>query len=161
MLGSFMIAGGLLAVFSRSATVPVEGITGGTMLLAGLSHLFMGMTDRDNPRALQAWQSMLGALLLFAGGVLVLEPVNEATTISILIGAAAIAIGVVRIVLSLTRRRGWIFVAASGGLTVVLGFAVLLSLAQADGIGPGRILAVDLIAAGAALILAGPGRRLV
>ena len=161
MTGAFMVAGGVLALASRSEAVPVEGITGGTMLLAGLSHLFMGATDRDNPRSLRAWQSSLGALLLGLGGMLVVEPLDDAVTLSILLGAIAIAVGVVRVVLSLTRRQGWLGLALSGGLTVILGFGVLLSLAWTDGIGPGRILAVDLISAGVALILAGPGRRVV
>ena len=159
MLGGFMIVGGCAALGIRagSAMTP-EAVAGGAYLLAAIATLWMVATDSDTPPALLAWQGGLGLSLGAIGGILLVGPATTLVAPSITLGTALIAAGLIRGVLSLTRRRGWAWMTASAAVSAALGLALLLSLTQ---VAAGQLAAIDLIAAGIALILRGPGRRIM
>lgn len=149
-VGVALILLGVLALSSLTvATFATVAMVGVAMLLAGVVEVAHGFRQRGTGRA--AFWVLLG-LLYIACGVLVLKnPVLAAGALTLMLGAALAASGIVRIALAFQVRqvtRAWGWLAASGAATILLGLVILLHWPASSLTLLGLLLGLDLLVAG-------------
>jgi uncharacterized membrane protein HdeD (DUF308 family) len=103
--------------------------------------------------------ALLGVLYIVAGFVTFENPLLAALLLTLVLGASLAASGIMRIFLafSLKRETPWIWVAASGVITLLLGLLILARwpISSIDVLG--MFLDIDLVIAGAGWIGLGLG----
>jgi uncharacterized membrane protein HdeD (DUF308 family) len=103
--------------------------------------------------------ALLGVLYIVAGFVTFENPLLAALLLTLVLGASLAASGIMRIFLafSLKRETPWIWVAASGVITLLLGLLILARwpISSIDVLG--MFLGIDLVIAGAGWIGLGLG----
>lgn len=143
VLGVFAL--GSLA-FATLATVTLVGVA---MVGAGIVELVHGFRQRGTGRA-PFW--LLLGLLYLVGGVIVLRnPTLAAGALTLVLGAAFAASGIVRIALALQVRQvtdAWGWLAASGAATIMLGLVLLLLWPASSLTALGLLMALDLMVSG-------------
>lgn len=109
---------------------------------------------------------LLMSVLYFILGALVLEnPLGTSLALTTLLAATLVVLGLVRALAALNHRayRGWGWLLASGLITLVLGFLVLLQWVGAGFWIIGMFVGIDLVFHGAAYVRLGlavkPARR--
>lgn len=160
-VGVALIVLGVLALGSLAfATLATVTLVGVAMLAAGLVEVVHGFRQRGTGHAI-LW--ILLGVLYVAGGVLVLRnPGLAAGALTLMLGAALAASGVVRIALALQVRQvtdAWGWLAASGAATIMLGLVVLLLWPASSLTALGLLLAVDLLVAGLGWVQVGLALR--
>jgi uncharacterized membrane protein HdeD (DUF308 family) len=103
----------------------------------------------------------LGILYIIAGFVAFENPLLTAAWLTLILGAALCASGIVRIFLSFNMQHGspWIWVVVSGVITLLLGLIILAHWPVSSLWTLGIFLGVDLVFAGASWIGIGIGLR--
>lgn len=102
------------------------------------------------------WVTLVGGIvLLAAGGLLLLEPQVGALTVTIVVGAAFLTGGVVRLVMMFGVATGRWQYALSGVASLVIGAWILANPVAATLTVLGTLLAVELAFEGIALLVAG------
>jgi len=159
-LGVVYVVAGVIAlgsvVMATVATVIVVGIM---MIVAGVAEVINAFQVRTWGRFL-FWLA-LGVLYIIAGFVAFESPLLTAVWLTLFLGAALVASGLVRIFLGFNMREGmpWIWVVASGVITLLLGLIILAHWPNSAFYTLGIILGVDLVFAGASWIGLGMGLR--
>ena len=103
----------------------------------------------------------LGILYIIAGFVAFENPLLTAAWLTLILGAALCASGVVRIFLGFNMQHGspWIWVVVSGVITLLLGLIILAHWPVSSLWTLGIFLGVDLVFAGASWVGVGMGLR--
>ena len=130
------------------------------MLLAGVVEVVHGFRQRGTGR-IALW-ILLGALYIACGVLVLRNPVLAAGALTLMLGAALIASGVVRVVIALQVRqvtKAWGWLAASGVATAVLGGIILLRWPASSHTTLGLLLGLDLLLAGLGWVLVGLALR--
>ena len=160
-VGCALIVLGVAALFSLGvATAATVTLVGVTMLLAGVVEVVHGFRQRGTGR--MALWILLGALYIACGVLVLRNPVLAAGVLTLMLGAALIASGVVRVVLALQVRqvtKAWGWLAASGVATGVLGGIILLRWPASSQTTLGLLLGLDLLLAGLGWLLVGLALR--
>jgi uncharacterized membrane protein HdeD (DUF308 family) len=157
-LGVVYIIAGLIAlgsvVLATIATVFVVGIM---MLIAGVAEVFHAFQIKTWGKFL-LWL-LLGALYIIAGFLTFENPLLAAALLTLLLGIALIASGIMRIWLAFSMKAGmpWIWVVVSGVITVLLGLIILAHWPVSSLYILGLFLGIDLIFAGAGWLAVGFG----
>ena len=149
-VGASLILLGIFALGSLAlATLATVALVGVAMLGAGLVELVHGFRQRGTGRG-PLW--LLLGLLYLAGGVIVLRnPTLAAGALTLVLGAAFAASGIVRIALALQVRQvtdAWGWLAASGAATIMLGLVLLLLWPASSLTALGLLMALDLLVSG-------------
>lgn len=159
-LGVVYVIAGVIAlgsvVFATVVSVFVVGIM---MLIAGVAEVI-------NAFAIKTWGKfllwlLLGVLYIVAGFLTFDNPLLAAAVLTLLLGVALIASGIMRIVLGFSMRRGtpWGWVVFSGVVTLLLGLIILGHWPISSLYVLGILLGIDLIVAGIGWIGVGSGLR--
>ncbi len=159
-LGAVYIVAGLVAlgsvVFATAATVFIVGIM---MIIAGAAEVF-------NSFQIKTWGKfvlwlLLGALYIIAGFAAFDNPLLAAALLTLLLGFALTASGIMRIILSFGLKQGtpWLSVAASGVITLLLGLVILAHWPISSLYILGLFLGIDLVFAGLGWISIGFGLK--
>jgi len=152
---------GVLALCSLGvATVATVTVVGIAMLLAGVVEVVHGFRQRGTGR-IALW-ILLGALYIACGVLVLRNPILAAGVLTLMLGAALVASGVVRVVLALQVRqvtKAWGWLAASGVATGVLGGIILLRWPASSLTTLGLLLGLDLLFAGLGWLLVGLALR--
>jgi uncharacterized membrane protein HdeD (DUF308 family) len=159
-LGVVYVVAGLVAlgsvVFATVVTVFVVGIM---MLIAGVAEVI-------NAFQLKSWGKfllwlLLGVLYIIAGFITFENPLFAAALLTLFLGFALIASGVMRIVLgfSMKAEMPWVAVVFSGLITFLLGLIIVIHWPVSGLYILGIFLGIDLIFAGAGWIGVGLGLR--
>jgi uncharacterized membrane protein HdeD (DUF308 family) len=149
-LGVVYVIAGFIALGSIvTATVASVFIVGIMMIIAGVAELFNAFQIKSWGKFL-IW-ALLGLLYIVAGFVTFENPLFAAVLLTLLLGAALVASGVVRIFLAFNMKREmpWILVAFSGLITLLLGLLILARWPVNSVYILGLFLGIDLIFAGA------------
>jgi uncharacterized membrane protein HdeD (DUF308 family) len=157
-LGVVYVVAGLLALASVAmATVVSVLIVGFMMVLCGVAEVVNAFQFKSWPKFL-LWLA-LGLLYVVSGFITFENPLLAAAVLTLLLGAALIASGIMRIVLAFSMKQGspWIWVAVSGVLTLLLGLVILSGWPVSSLYILGMFLGIDLVFAGAAWIGLGLG----
>src|SRR4029450_9956907 len=134
-------------------------VVGIMMSIVGIIQVINAFQVRDsNQRLLSLF---LGALYIIAGLVTFESPLLAAQVLTIILGAALITSGVVRIVLAFSMKEGlsWIWIVVSGVITFCLGILILARWPASSVYALGLFLGIDMVFAGAGWIGLGLGVR--
>jgi len=159
-LGVVYVIAGLIAlgsvVFATVVTVFVVGVM---MLLAGVAEVISAFQIKSWGKFL-LWV-LLGALYIVAGFATFENPLLAAALLTLLLGFALVASGVMRIVLafSMKQEMPWVWVAVSGVITLLLGLIILAHWPVSGLYILGLFLGIDLIIAGLGWIGIGLGLK--
>ncbi len=160
-VGAALVVLGVAALFSLGvATAATVTLVGVAMLLAGVVEVVHGFRQRGTGR--MALWILLGALYIACGVLVLRNPVLAAGVLTLMLGAALIASGVVRVVIALQVRqvtKAWGWLAASGVATGVLGGIILLRWPASSQTTLGLLLGLDLLLAGLGWVLVGLALR--
>lgn len=159
-LGVVYLLAGFVALGSvLSATVVSVFLVGIMMIIAGVAEVINAFEVRGWGKFL-LWL-LLGVLYIVAGLVTFQNPVLAAAVLTLILGAALVASGIMRIILafSVQREAPWIWVLLSGAITLVLGALILARWPVSSLYVLGLFLGIDLIFAGAGWLGLGLGLR--
>ncbi len=159
-LGVVYVIAGFIAlgsvVFATVVTVFVVGVM---MLIAGVAEVMNAFQIKTWGKFL-LWL-LLGALYIVAGFATFENPLLAAALLTLLLGFSLLASGVMRIVLAfgMKEEMPWIWVAASGVITLLLGLVILAHWPVSGLYILGLFLGIDLIVAGVGWIGIGVGLK--
>ncbi len=155
----YMVAGFIALGSVVTATVVSVFVVGIMMLIAGVAEVINAFQIKTWGRFL-LWL-LLGVLYIVAGFLTFENPLLAAALLTLLLGAALVASGIMRIVLGFGMKQAtpWIWVALSGLITFLIGLVILAHWPVASLYVLGILLGIDLIVAGAGWIGAGLGLK--
>jgi len=159
-LGVIYLLAGIVALGSVvMATVVSVLVVGVMMIVAGIAEVYSAFQIKSWGRFL-LW-ALLGVLYIVAGFVTFENPLLAAAVLTLILGAALVASGVMRIILAFSVRREtpWLWVLLSGLITLLLGLVILAHWPLSSLYVLGVFLGVDLVMAGAAWLGLGFGLR--
>jgi uncharacterized membrane protein HdeD (DUF308 family) len=159
-LGVIYVIAGLIALGSIvEATVVSVFIVGIMMLIAGVAEVIHAFQLKSWGKFL--FWVILGALYIVAGFVTFENPLLAAAILTLILGIALVASGVMRIILAFSLREGtpWLWVVVSGVITLLLGLIILAHWPVSSLYILGLFLGIDLVFAGAGWIGLGLGLR--
>src|SRR5271165_6047291 len=159
-LGIVYLIAGVIALGSVfAATVASVFVVGIMMMIAGVAEVI-------NAFQIKTWGRfffwlILGILYIVAGFVAFDNPLLTAVWLTLFLGAALVASGIMRIFLAFNMQHGspWMWVAVSGVVTLLLGLIILVHWPVSAVYTLGIFLGVDLVFAGASWIGLGLGLR--
>ena len=169
----WIVALGLVYLIAGSVALgSVVLATVASVFLVGIMMIVAGIAEIINAFQLKGWSKfliwvLLGALYIFAGLVTFENPLLAAAVLTLVLGAALVASGLVRIFLafSMKRESPWVWVLLSSIVTLLLGALILAHWPISSVYVLGIFLGIDLVMAGTAWIglgfaLRGGGTRL-
>jgi len=161
-LGVVYLIAGFIALGS------VVFATVATMLVVGIMMIISGVAEVINAFQLKAWGKfllwvLLGLLYIFAGFVTFENPLLAAALLTLMLGFALVASGIMRLILAFTMKEGapWLWVVLSGLITLALGVIILIHWPVSGLYILGIFLGVDLVFAGVSWISIGLALRKV
>src|SRR5467141_3156795 len=121
----YMIAGFIALGSVVTATVASVFVVGIMMLVAGVAEVINAFQIKTWGRFL-LWL-LLGVLYIVAGFVTFENPLLAAALLTLMLGAALVASGIMRIILAfgMKQEMPWIWVVVSGVITLLLGGMIL------------------------------------
>ena len=159
-LGAVYIVAGIIALGSVVlATVATVFVVGIMMVIAGVAEVINAFQIKTWGRFL-LWL-LLGALYIVAGLITFENPLLAAAILTLFLGIALIASGVMRIVLAFSMQAvmPWIWVLLSGVITLLLGLVIVAHWPVSSLYILGLFLGIDLVLAGASWIGIGLGLK--
>ncbi|EQA97658.1 uncharacterized membrane protein HdeD (DUF308 family) [Sphingobium wenxiniae] len=152
-LGVVYLVTGIIALGSVvMATVASVFVVGVMMLIAGVAEVVNAFQIKSWGKFL-LW-ALLGMLYIVAGFATFQNPLLAASVFTLILGAALIVSGIMRITLALSMKSQtpWGWVLLSGCITLLLGVLILAQWPVSSLFILGTLLAIDLIFAGAGWI---------
>ena len=152
-LGVVYLITGFIALGSVvRATVASVFVVGIMMIIAGVAEIINAFQCKGWGKFL-VW-ALLGVLYIVAGFITFENPLFAAALLTLLLGAALVASGIVRIFLafSMKRESPWIWVLLSSLITLVLGVLILARWPVSSVYVLGIFLGIDLVMAGASWV---------
>ena len=133
--------------------------TAASVFVVGIMMVVSGVAEVINAFQIKTWGRfllwiLLGALYIVAGFVTFQNPLLAAVFLTLILGAALVASGIMRIILAFSMKEGsaWLWVVFSGVVTLLLG-GVILSHWPVSGLYVlGVFLGIDLVIAGVSWI---------
>src|SRR5215470_2137010 len=159
-LGVVYLIVGVIALGSVvTATVASVFVVGIMMLIAGIAEVINAFQIKTWGRFL-LWL-LLGVLYIVAGFLTFENPLLAAALLTLLLGAALVASGIMRIVLGFAMKQAtsWLWVVLSGLIPFLIRLVILAHWPVASLYVLGILLGIDLIVAGAGWIGAGLGLK--
>lgn len=147
VLGTFGLIASLLFTL-------ISAFTFGAMMLIGGVVLLVDAWRRDGWKS-RALMLLIGALYVLSGVLVFVSPLSAIAALTLFIGAALVATGVLRIVMAFQLRpmATWVWVLASGVLSLLLGGLILAQWPASSAWVLGTFLAIELIFQGWAYIM--------
>ena len=160
VLAVICIAGGFLALLNPfGATVFAVTLAGWVFLIQGVIQVIHAFRVRDWSGFI--WSLGLGVLSLLVGVVLVADPLAGAIPLTLLVAALFLATGVAKTMFALALRpaSGWVWVLASGLVSVALGVMILAGLPATATAILGLLLGIELVSNGVLFLFVALGLR--
>ncbi len=155
----FMLAGVVALSCVVTATASAVFVIGIMMMMGGVAEIIAAFSVKEWGKFL-LWM-LLGVLYIAAGFIALEHPIQTATILTLMLGIALVAGGVLRLVLAFQMKESasWGWVALSGIITLLLG-AMIIAQWPASGIFVlGIFLGIDLIFIGSGWITMGLALR--
>ena len=153
--GIILITGGVFALLAPVlASLTATLIVGWTFVFAGLLHIVQAFRSGED----RWWNAGFGLLGLLLGASFIFNPLGGMISLTIVLGAAFLAYGLMQLYLAWKRRSMdsvWML-GLSGIVSVALALVIAFNLFTASVTVPGIVLAVELISTGVALLLLKP-----
>src|SRR5438270_10607828 len=147
-LGIIYLAAGAFALGSIVATVGTVFLIGIMMQVAGVAEVTHALQVKRSGK-FPLWLS-IGILYIVAGLVTIQNPHLAAQVLTLVLGLALVASGIMRILLSLTLGSGtpWIGAVLSGMVTLLIGIVIIARWPVSSLYILGLFLSIDLIVTG-------------
>jgi len=131
-----------------AASVASVFVVGMMMIIAGIAELVNAFQVKSWGKFI-VW-ALLGVLYIVAGFATFENPLLAAALLTLLLGAALVASGIIRVFLafSMKRETPWMWIAFSGAITLLLGLVILAHWPVNSVYILGMFLGIDLIVAG-------------
>ena len=158
---AFLFEGIVLALLGLAAMIvpplaslAVTILLGWMFLISGVAGLALTFWARGMPGF---WWSLLSAVLAIGAGlILLIQPVQGALTLTIVVGAYFLAEGVVTIMYALEHRRElsgrWSWLLLSGVMDLLIAFIVVAGLPGSAEWAIGLLVGINLVLGGASLV---------
>ena len=158
---AFLIEGIILVVLGLAAIIlpplaslAVTILLGWMFMISGVAGLALTFWARGMPGF---WWSLLSAALAIGAGlILLIQPVQGALTLTIVVGAYFLAEGVATIMYALEHRRElsgrWSWLLISGLVDIAISFMVITGLPSTAEWAIGVLVGINLLFGGATLI---------
>jgi uncharacterized membrane protein HdeD (DUF308 family) len=154
--GIISLIGGFLC-FSNplAATITADYLAAFFFILLGVAQIVQAFSIREWGGFL--WTIAVGLLTLLVGAVLIGNPVAGAASLTVLVGILMFLLGGAKIAYAISLRpvSGWVWVMASGFLSVVLGIIIFANFPWAAAAVLGLFLGVELTFNGVTLLMTG------
>ncbi len=164
--GWFIALGAVLIILGIIAWLDVAAVTIASTVVIGASLLVGGVFQILQSFMVKEWRGfilgLLAGVLYVIGGLLIIgEPVQGAVVLTLLLAAAVIVGGIVRIFIAFRHReiRAWGFVVLSGIVSVVVGCLLYANLPWSGLWVLGTLIAVELLVQGAGWLYFGIALR--
>ncbi len=139
-----------------------------SVFVVGIMMVISGVAEVINAFQLKSWGKfllwvLLGLLYVFAGFVTFENPLLAAALLTLMLGVALVASGIMRVILAFSMKQGtpWLWVVLSGLITLALGVIILIHWPVSGLYILGIFLGIDLVFAGVSWISVGLGLRKV
>jgi uncharacterized membrane protein HdeD (DUF308 family) len=159
-LGVVYVIAGLVALSS------IVLATAATVFLVGIMMVVAGVAEVINAFQFKSWGKfllwiVLGLLYIVAGFVAFENPLLTAAVLTLMLGAALVVSGIMRIILAFSMKEGmpWMWVVLSGVITLLLGGIILARWPVSSLYILGLFLGIDLVFAGVGWIFVGLGLK--
>lgn len=158
-IGLFVL--GLFAIYADTMTTMISVVLLGVLLsLAGVMLLVDAFTTWRQHKGSFLFKVIMGALYLIAGILLIENPILGSISITFLLGAFYVFVGIFRIMDAMSFRYiHWGWVMLNGFITLLLGLMILASWPASSLFILGLFVGIDLIFCGIAYIMAAMGAR--
>ena len=155
----FMIAGVVALGSVVAATASAVMIIGIMMIMGGVAEFIAAFGVKEWGKFL-LWM-LLGALYVVAGVIAIAHPIHTATILTLMLGIALVAGGLLRLFLAFQMKAGssWGWVALSGVVTLLLGGMIIAQWPASGIFVLGIFLGIDLIFIGSGWITMGLALR--
>lgn len=160
VLAVICIVGGFLALLNPfGATVFAVTLAGWVFLIQGVIQVIHAFRVRDWSGFI--WSLGIGVLSLLVGVVLVADPLAGAIPLTLLVAVLFLATGVAKAMFAIALRpaSGWVWVLASGLVSVVLGVMILAGLPATATTILGLLLGIELVSNGVLFLFVALGLR--
>jgi uncharacterized membrane protein HdeD (DUF308 family) len=157
--GVVLIVIGLLAIgFSFSATLGTV-VAFGVLAIAGGAAEIVGSFWAKNWGGL-VLKLLAGVLYIVVGLLMIAHPIGAAAGLTLMISAALLVSGVLRIILAVMHRfSGWLWVVLNGVITLVLGVMIWRQWPESALWVIGLFLGIDLVFSGFSWVMLAFGVR--
>jgi uncharacterized membrane protein HdeD (DUF308 family) len=152
----FMIAGVIALGSVVMATVSAVLIVGIMMIMAGVAEIIAAFNVKDWGK-FALWM-LLGLLYVAAGVICIVDPLAAAVILTLLVGAALVVGGILRMVLAWNMREAgkpWGWVVVSGIISLLLGLMIIAQWPYSGVYVLGIFLGIDLIFIGSSWLAIG------
>jgi uncharacterized membrane protein HdeD (DUF308 family) len=152
----FLIAGFIALGSAVAATASAVMIVGIMMIMGGAAEIFAAFSVKGWGKFI-LWM-LLGALYVGAGIIAIGNPFAAATILTLMLGAALVAGGVLRIFLAFSMKsagKPWGWVVVSGLVTLLLGAMIIAQWPASSFFVLGIFLGIDLIFIGSGWVTMG------
>ncbi len=152
----FMIAGVIALGSVAAATASAVLIVGIMMIMAGAAEIVAAFSVKDWGK-FAIWM-LLGLLYVAAGIIAILNPFAAATILTLMLGIALMAGGIVRFFLAWHMREAgkpWGWVVVSGIISILLGAMIIAKWPYSSAYVLGIFLGIDLIFIGSSWLSIG------
>jgi uncharacterized membrane protein HdeD (DUF308 family) len=142
----FMIAGVIALGSVVMATVSAVLIVGIMMIMAGVAEIIAAFNVKDWGK-FALWM-LLGLLYVGAGVICIIDPLAAALILTLMVGAALVVGGILRMVLAWNMREAgkpWGWVLVSGIISLLLGLEIIAQWPYSGVYVLGIFLGIDLI----------------
>lgn len=152
----FLIAGFIALGSAVAATASAVMIVGIMMIMGGVAEIVAAFSVKGWGKFI-VWM-LLGALYVGAGIIAIMNPFAAATILTLMLGAALVAGGVLRIFLAFNMKsagKPWGWVVVSGLVTLLLGAMIIAQWPASSFFVLGIFLGIDLIFIGSGWVTMG------
>jgi len=160
VLAVLCIIGGFLALLNPfGATILAVVLAGWIFLMQGVIQVVHAFRVRDWPGFI--WSLGLGVLSLIVGIVLVADPLAGSVSLTLLVAVLLLMTGVAKTMFAFALRpaSGWVWVLASGLISVALGVMILAGLPASAATILGLLLGIELVSNGVLFLFVALGLR--
>ncbi|MBU8876009.1 DUF308 domain-containing protein [Reyranella sp. MMS21-HV4-11] len=152
----FLIAGFIAVGSAVAATASAVMIIGIMMIMGGAAEIVAAFSVKGWGK-FAVWM-LLGLLYVGAGFIAIMNPFAAATILTLMLGAALVAGGVLRIFLAFSMKsagKPWGWVVVSGLVTLLLGVMIIAQWPASSFFVLGIFLGIDLIFIGSGWVTMG------
>ncbi len=152
----FLIAGFIAVGSAVAATASAVMIIGIMMIMGGVAEIVAAFSVKGWGK-FAVWM-LLGLLYVGAGFIAIMNPFAAATILTLMLGAALVAGGVLRIFLAFSMKsagKPWGWVVVSGLVTLLLGAMIIAQWPASSFFVLGIFLGIDLIFIGSGWVTMG------
>lgn len=160
VLAVICIIGGFMALLNPFGATLIAVVLAGWIFLAqGVIQVVHAFRVRNWPGFI--WSLGLGVLSLIVGVVLVADPLAGSVSLTVLVAVLLLLTGVAKTMFALVLRpaSGWIWVLASGLISVLLGVMILAGLPSTAATILGLLLGIELVSNGVLFLFVAMGLR--